>query len=485
MRNDARRRFVFGLTMEDTKIRLWFHDRAVVLASEAFDLHRDWRQFVHILVALGTADRIRLGYDDTVSLVQIHEHANTYDITVFSDVGETTTYRTIERISDYGTDILTGRGTRVWKVRKMVKGELEGPFLVLKDSWISNDPQPEHVILNDVRQSLSAKKDPRLRHFLTRAQAGLVPYTRGDRSVRDHTLETQGHQPFQKKLGDINTIHRLHYRIVFQEVGRPLSELGNLDEMFFTLQGALRGLGALHDLGYIHRDISPHNVLLVVRERQPTNCKSPTSPTHPHPSVPVETGHELVPVIMDLEYTVKASSNEALRHLRTGTWHFMATEVLIGCWNFPDEIEQKDDEAFESVPHFRQHALHDIEPIFWMAIWVLFKFGVPSAPENFSKEDYKTSYCKIFPPAGDAGLPTVYHVFIKHLRHWYADLQDTAKHAYVDQFPHMDIVKIGESSQQGIQCSIAALQSIRDVIAENPNLQERVTSVNTILDPST
>ena len=39
MRNDPRRRFVFGLTMENTNVRFWFHDRATVVVSEKFDIH--------------------------------------------------------------------------------------------------------------------------------------------------------------------------------------------------------------------------------------------------------------------------------------------------------------------------------------------------------------------------------------------------------------------------------------------------------------
>jgi hypothetical protein len=40
MRNDPRRRFAFGLTIENTSARLWYNDRCGVVASESFDLNQ-------------------------------------------------------------------------------------------------------------------------------------------------------------------------------------------------------------------------------------------------------------------------------------------------------------------------------------------------------------------------------------------------------------------------------------------------------------
>ena len=40
MRSDPRRRFAFGITIEDLTMRLWFCDRALVLVSEPINLHQ-------------------------------------------------------------------------------------------------------------------------------------------------------------------------------------------------------------------------------------------------------------------------------------------------------------------------------------------------------------------------------------------------------------------------------------------------------------
>ncbi|CAE6457318.1 unnamed protein product [Rhizoctonia solani] len=51
MRNDARRRFVHGMTCENTKARLWYHDRCDIVASEEFDLNKDWKHLVRIVLS--------------------------------------------------------------------------------------------------------------------------------------------------------------------------------------------------------------------------------------------------------------------------------------------------------------------------------------------------------------------------------------------------------------------------------------------------
>lgn len=38
MRNDQRRLFTFGLTIEDTVARIWYHDRSAVVTSTPFDV---------------------------------------------------------------------------------------------------------------------------------------------------------------------------------------------------------------------------------------------------------------------------------------------------------------------------------------------------------------------------------------------------------------------------------------------------------------
>ncbi|KAF9073803.1 hypothetical protein BDP27DRAFT_1197548, partial [Rhodocollybia butyracea] len=69
MRNDARRRFAFSLTIEDTTVRLWYHDRDTIVCSEPFDVHTVRMELVHVFLALGSASNADLGFDTTMRLV--------------------------------------------------------------------------------------------------------------------------------------------------------------------------------------------------------------------------------------------------------------------------------------------------------------------------------------------------------------------------------------------------------------------------------
>lgn len=40
MRNDPRRRFTYGVTIQQTTVRLWFCDRAVWAVSTPFDMNK-------------------------------------------------------------------------------------------------------------------------------------------------------------------------------------------------------------------------------------------------------------------------------------------------------------------------------------------------------------------------------------------------------------------------------------------------------------
>ena len=40
LRTDFRRRFAYGITIEDTEVRLWHYNRAVIVISDAFDLNK-------------------------------------------------------------------------------------------------------------------------------------------------------------------------------------------------------------------------------------------------------------------------------------------------------------------------------------------------------------------------------------------------------------------------------------------------------------
>ena len=276
-------------------------------------------------------------------------------------------FETRDLLSDVGAEAFQGRGTRVWRVREVVNGNTVGPDMVLKDCFINADHKREGDTLQEIIDSL-AEDDKRRLHFLTVEVHGDVYVDNHldntdaihhgkhcpsgspciDTGVIANELQplARGHcvTPLTPNSGTgIPFIHpvvapfvssrshqnRQHYRIVFKEVGTAVSELGNRQDMFLAIQGALAGMykpnhsfgerllwvgflatEVMHSLGYVHRDISCGNVLLVERPG--------LSPSDP----PKHVG-----VLTDLEYAIKLGSNLRAHHIRTGTPFFMACEV--------------------------------------------------------------------------------------------------------------------------------------------------------------
>ncbi len=78
-----------------------------------------------------------LGWDTTMK--RLKTDPNVLDITVRSATKRKAVYRTIKMLSDYRTDSLVGRGTRVWEVVRLKKGQPVGPHCALKDVWVEVD----------------------------------------------------------------------------------------------------------------------------------------------------------------------------------------------------------------------------------------------------------------------------------------------------------------------------------------------------------
>ncbi|EUC53493.1 kinase domain protein, partial [Rhizoctonia solani AG-3 Rhs1AP] len=424
MSNDARRRFVHGLTCENTKARLWYHDRCDVVASEEFDINKGWKHLVRIVLSTLLAPPDRLGFDPDVELLPCDNPSAkpSYDITIYnSDTEKPTTYRTLKVLYDVGVDRMTGPGTRVWIVRKLVDGELIGPSCVLKDAWVDQDRVTEHVMLQHIRKAQPSYAQ----YFLTPIDYGLAyfsvaapdnthktlrrvelittsyvlitnPSTTLDKSrmhmdyptvypeYPGHTMPTlrqKGYRDF-RRLSE----HALqHYRIVVEEIGRPVHDLRDWTEIFTAIQGGWEGLHAINLCGYVHRDVSSGNILLV----------------------PASGSLGQRGVIMDLEYAKDIDDTSLPHEVKTGTAAFMATEVAsnehhrlldLRYWQAKLDAHQNQsslrlkDKYQWKLPPFRHNPLHDMESIWWLCVWMMFRL----VPAGQDADEHSDNYYEIF-----------------------------------------------------------------------------------------
>lgn len=185
-----------------------------------------------------------------------------YDVTVQSDTDAPRTYRTLELLAGGDPDLLRGPETRVWKVAEIEDGKETDRIMVLKDSWVAPEQQPEGSIYEQFYRAADiVKRDP------TKPSPFLTVECHGDVYLDGHTREVLDCTRHPGPLADQTVKSRneltvpgatpivdgtpgasrlVHYRIVFQEVGKSLETETSLPNIFRALSQAV--LGTLYHL---------------------------------------------------------------------------------------------------------------------------------------------------------------------------------------------------------------------------------------------
>ncbi|KAJ7721006.1 hypothetical protein B0H16DRAFT_1792000 [Mycena metata] len=199
----------------------------------------------------------QLGYDDSASCFIDGTGTVQYRLVVYQTV-----YITTKVLSDHRSETVCGRSTRVWEGYR--EGDPQCAPVVVKDLWIPVHAAQEGIQLMELRDKLETLEDPPTPlppgdYFLTVLAHGFVRTSAG---VEDDILDVI----MRGCLPPIESAHhapRKHYRIVFKEVGVPIDKLSTISEIRHTLADATRALSLLHRLGLVHRDVSAGNILLV------------------------------------------------------------------------------------------------------------------------------------------------------------------------------------------------------------------------------
>jgi len=236
---------------------------------------------IRLFCSLAFAEDHELGWDPTIQRVLV-DGGIQYDISLQSPEGLISVYRTTRIISDFGAEALRGRATRVFEAYPRPDAAGSPPdtpkLVVIKDSWRDWDRKREDEIHAEIFSDLekakgteAAKAD--MKDFLTIREAAdvaidgkkddthlLLHYSPLPQDCGWHTISvnrafswtrrtsSEGCVPSDKSNScrdtpkPIKTQHRIHCRLVFEEVCTTLFELANLDDAFETLQDGLQGL---------------------------------------------------------------------------------------------------------------------------------------------------------------------------------------------------------------------------------------------------
>ncbi|PSS30941.1 hypothetical protein PHLCEN_2v2510 [Hermanssonia centrifuga] len=401
MREDPRRRFTFGFTIEDTEMKLWYCDRSQTVASQPFNFITDHETLIHFFLSLSYASPVQLGWDPTIA---IQEHDLQYRITVQSGDGTECVYRTLEVLSKSSASVLHGPGTRVWKAVRVVDGHDYGDPVVLKDCWVSCDRQREGTIHERLRNANSsdAFREAFENMFLTVEQHGdvvidpgiqrqpdLTPLIMPPEEMKKNgynippvsaTLKPRAARSLWREITYTKSRHerKVHYRIVFKEICKSIKHATSLQEVFKALGEICSALKLMHQTGWVHRDVSIGNILI------DSHGKARLS---------------------DLEYA-KDMKDTNDPEFRIGTANFVAVEVQTQQYAFrplnppsvspasdtrsitSDDLAEKRSYLDSAArPHsdsssdlsispplfaFRYNPLHDLESLWWIAVYFIF-----------------------------------------------------------------------------------------------------------------
>ncbi|KAK7030240.1 hypothetical protein VNI00_014257 [Paramarasmius palmivorus] len=397
---DPGRRFIYGMTIEHTNVRLWQVISPLAKLALTY-LLQDARDIVYLVVALGTASDEALGFDPTVSRVV---SATTGDIGYrFLVDGEQ--YEVIEVISIYKAKFLLGRANRIFRVKRVLpSGELDREVKVMKDVWIPQDAKTElemrqHIYDNFGKNPVEGlDRDAFDKHFVVIEKCEYVKVPSmldpdvlvNDSSknfLRDHempecsrfilkrtTIEYKKKvvsrptpSPMTAIRGSYYTLragtrelkkmarehygNKVHCRILMEDAGQPLLEVDDLQELVLCVIQAITGLMFLYSSGVVHRDISPGNIIFSRKDG------------------------ELIAKLSDLEYAKDmTASNPANKpqDIKTGTPFFMAVEIEAGRQLFqPMPRRPFNLVASDTIYPLRYRYLHDLESMFWILVHFL------------------------------------------------------------------------------------------------------------------
>ncbi|THH04287.1 hypothetical protein EW145_g5639 [Phellinidium pouzarii] len=400
---DPCRRFVFGITIENTKMRLWFSCRATILVSKSFNFITDHTTLTRVFLSLAFASKADLGWDPTIIVSETTE-GRVYHFDV-----EGRKFDSEAVLSDFAADAIIGRATRAFRVIDPVSGE----EFALKDVWVDDDRELEYEIykrlLNDIEKKYGKPGREEAEKLLLTPEVHCK--VKADEQ-EDHTCkvmmregryngshESSGLPGVQDNLkmdhlgsraphgGKRTRIHhRIHYRIVFKEVATPLYNVMDLREIFVVLKDCTRLLELMHGCGWVHRDISCGNVYSYNGRGR----------------------------LGDLEYAKKKDSI-GKHDIRTGTLDFMAVEVARSEYMFCPELDRDtirsnifaNTETIRSPqPNFYYNGIHDMESLWWFPIWMMFFHDIKfwDTMNESQKNDRISMILELFPRHLDTTL---------------------------------------------------------------------------------
>ena len=329
---------VIGVLMWNTtsEVRFWRLDRAGAVMSFDLDYSASAEQLFEVVLCLHTLPKL------SASALGFHTKSILWEpVDLPYPQGENCRFRdsTNAIVLDklvFAGEGLTTRGTRVWKGHLRASGKVT----VIKYCWRSSCRPPEalayeaakaHGVIGIARFISS--------DFYERITGGV---RRGFTAATDIELNA-----YHLSLAQHD---RILTRLVLGTSGTPLScaDLSPLEVAHGLLAGFLGHASLLFEAGFLHRDISPQNILY---------CHNPIPILNPRPEL---SGNQrsLRGCIIDLDFAIEVDKIGVPEF--TGTYPFIAIDIMKGT----------------CAHRYR----HDLESFFYVLVWIACYPAVAPAP---------------------------------------------------------------------------------------------------------
>ncbi|KAJ7628532.1 hypothetical protein FB45DRAFT_39871 [Roridomyces roridus] len=359
------RRFVVSLCFMAHTLQLYIFDRAGLVTSSSFDIHKEPKSFIHVITALMFADdRALLGYDTSIV-----KRDNLRFITV-----DATEYQIVRRL--FISDVIRGRGTVCWHARH---GNQD---VVIKDSWADANTVPEADIL---KKAAGIKGVPQVLGETIVRIRGAEDTTATLRSVVEHAQVPKPSRAKQIAATLESTETRIHRRLVITPLCLSLPHFASRRELLSVFIDIVDTHRQLDENDIVHGDISINNLMIVPHSvthvdgavtvhplssdvatagaADASAIATPVSPTGPRRALTIDFDYSRVK-----ERETPVSTNKSPVGHRTGTVPFMAVEVLLR----GDQLQAHE-------------AKHDLESMLYVLIWLCLYYA---GPGNIERQNF-------------------------------------------------------------------------------------------------
>uniref|UniRef100_D8QAJ9 Protein kinase domain-containing protein n=2 Tax=Schizophyllum commune (strain H4-8 / FGSC 9210) TaxID=578458 RepID=D8QAJ9_SCHCM len=337
---DRRRVSHVAITIENTKARLWYHNRSYSAVTPTFDINENPEELIQFVLFATYADTHQLGLDPGIArVVDANEQLQfQYSIRPRPTSDEVVIYQTTGVRAEcpgdlYDKNILVCTAKPADRLGDGLSIRSDEPEYVLRDTHLTPTRPSELTVQRELMEAvdLIAESDEEV-ESMRRMLVNIVADVAAPFNVQ-HRLPTG---TVMKKL------RRERWLTVYSERCKDLYEVEDPVLYFRALAEVMRFLHLLFRTGRIHHDISPGNILVY---RDPLTL-------------------QWVVKVIDFEF-MKRYDEHGPWHGQTGTDFYMAIELQRGKHMFLPTNAPK---SLLAANHFCANFNHDIESVLWMAL---------------------------------------------------------------------------------------------------------------------